>query len=116
MCVCMFVCMYLCVNVCICVCVCMFVFVHVCVCVCVCVCMCVCVCYLCREVVLIEAVLFLVAASSRQLGQAKATADTRQLGLGGRSQRLPSTDTLLLMDYRERERERDRERERESEA
>lgn len=59
--------------------------------------MCVCV-YLSREAVLVQAVLLLVAADARQLGEAKAAADPGQFGLGRRCHRLATTDTLLLMN------------------
>lgn len=54
--------------------------------------------YLCRQAVLVQAVLLLVAADACQLGEAEAAADSGQFGLGGRCHCLASTDTLLLVD------------------
>lgn len=54
--------------------------------------------HLCRQAVLVQAVLLLVTADACQFGEAEATADPGQFGLGRRCHCLASTDALLLVD------------------
>lgn len=53
--------------------------------------------YLCRQTVLVQAVLLLVAADAGQLGEAEAAADSGQFRLGRRHYSFTTTDALFLM-------------------
>lgn len=54
--------------------------------------------YLCRQAVLIQAVLLLVAPDASQLGEAEAAADSGQFGLSRWCHCFPTTDVLFLMN------------------
>lgn len=54
--------------------------------------------YLCRQAVLIQAVLLLVTPDAGQLGEAEAAADSGQFGLSRRCHSFPTTDVLFLMN------------------